>query len=417
MADVFKNPGQSRVFMEVLYFSGATVVIVLIVWYAMSQRMNKLLMESQLEASIKLAGYEAKESSLTESAQEYETIMKDSFKILAQDAFEEVMRKADVEKESSFKGATKELQTKLHLFNENINRFERESIQRDSNLKNEISIVANLGIKLSEDTKSLTNALKADAQAQGAWGELVLENLLQSMGFKEGRDYVAQLHETSADGKRKRTDFIIYLPDNRQVIIDSKVSLKAWNEFVNAQSDDEADKALKKHCESISSHAKKLASKRYQDMESINSVEFVLMFVPLESAFGAAMRQSPELYMDLAGNINVKVVTGATIVTALLLIKDMWKRELQSKNQVRLVDEAGKLHDKIVLFLESFDQLGFEIKQTKEAYEEAMNRLSTGTGNVIKRTDDLKKLGAKVRKEINTKLLEEATHSHNNQES
>jgi len=402
--------------MEVLYFSGATVVIVLIVWYAMNQRMNKLLMESQLEASIKLASYEAKETSLTDSVQEYETSMKDSFKILAQDAFEEAMKKADAEKESSFQGATKELQDKLHLFNENINRFERESIQRDTNLKNEISTVANLGIQLSEDTKSLTNALKADAQAQGAWGELVLENLLQSMGFKEGRDYVAQLGETSADGKRKRTDFIIYLPDNRQVIIDSKVSLTAWNAFVNAQSDDEADKALKEHCESISSHAKKLASKRYQDMESINSVEFVLMFVPLESAFGAAMRQSPELYMDLAGNINVKVVTGATIVTALLLIKDMWKRELQSKNQVRLVDEAGKLHDKIVLFLESFTQLGFEIKQTNEAYEEAMNRLSTGTGNVIKRTDDLKKLGAKVKKEINTKLLEESTHSHNTQE-
>jgi DNA recombination protein RmuC len=402
--------------MEVLYFSGATVVIVLIVWYAMNQRMNKLLMESQLEASIKLASYEAKETSLTDSFQEYETSMKDSFKILAQDAFEEAMKKADAEKESSFQGATKELQDKLHLFNENINRFERESIQRDTNLKNEISTVANLGIQLSEDTKSLTNALKADAQAQGAWGELVLENLLQSMGFIEGRDYVAQLGETSADGKRKRTDFIIYLPDNRQVIIDSKVSLKAWNAFVNAQTDDEADRALKEHCESISSHAKKLASKRYQDMESINSVEFVLMFVPLESAFGAAMRQSPELYMDLAGNINVKVVTGATIVTALLLIKDMWKRELQSKNQVRLVDEAGKLHDKIVLFLESFTQLGFEIKQTNEAYEEAMNRLSTGTGNVIKRTDDLKKLGAKVKKEINTKLLEESTHSHNTQE-
>ena len=402
--------------MEVLYFSGATVVIVLIVWYAMNQRMNKLLMESQLEASIKLASYEAKETSLTDSVQEYETSMKDSFKILAQDAFEEAMKKADAEKESSFQGATKELQDKLHLFNENINRFERESIQRDTNLKNEISTVANLGIQLSEDTKSLTNALKADAQAQGAWGELVLENLLQSMGFIEGRDYVAQLGETSADGKRKRTDFIIYLPDNRQVIIDSKVSLKAWNAFVNAQTDDEADRALKEHCESISSHAKKLASKRYQDMESINSVEFVLMFVPLESAFGAAMRQSPELYMDLAGNINVKVVTGATIVTALLLIKDMWKRELQSKNQVRLVDEAGKLHDKIVLFLESFTQLGFEIKQTNEAYEEAMNRLSTGTGNVIKRIDDLKKLGAKVKKEINTKLLEESTHSHNTQE-
>lgn len=399
--------------MELVNYFAVTFAAALIVWYTMNQRMKKLLLQSQLEASIKLAGYEAKETSLADTKTDYEASMRDSFTILAQNAFDEAIKKADAEKESSFKGATKELQDKIHVFNENINRFERESIQRDTNLKNEISTVANLGIQLSEDTKSLTNALKADAQAQGAWGELVLENLLQSMGFVEGRDYVTQLGETSADGERKRTDFIIYLPDNRQVIIDSKVSLKAWNEFVNAQSDDEADKALKAHCESISSHAKKLASKRYQDMSKVNSVEFVLMFVPLESAFGAAMRQSPELYMDLAGNINVKVVTGATIVTALLLIKDMWKRELQSKNQVKLIDEAGKLHDKIVLFLESFNQLGFEIKQANEAYDEAMSRLSIGTGNVIKKTNDLKKLGAKVKKEINQNLLEEATHSHN----
>lgn len=402
--------------MEALYIFGVASGIVLIIWFAMNQRMKKLLIESQVEARIKLASYEAKETSMADSVQQFETNMKDSFQILARDALEAVLIKVDAEKESSFQGATQDLQNKLQAFNENINRFERESIKRDTNLKNEISNVANLGIKLSEDTKSLTNALKADAQAQGAWGELVLENLLQSMGFVEGRDYVAQLNETSADGKRKQTDFIINLPNNRQVIIDSKVSLKAWNEFVNAQSEDEADRALKDHCGSIASHAKKLASKRYQDMESINSVEFVLMFVPLESAFGAAMRQSPELYMDLAGNINVKVVTGATIVTALLLIKDMWKRELQSKNQARLVDEAGKLHDKIALFLESFKQLGFEIKQTNEAYEEAMKRLSTGTGNVIKRTNDLKELGAKVKKEINTKLLEESIHSHNTPE-
>jgi DNA recombination protein RmuC len=241
------------------------------------------------------------------------------------------------------------------------------------------------------------------------------------MGFVEGRDYIKQLSETAADGKRKRTDFIIKLPDDRQVIIDSKVSLKAWDRFVNAETEEEAENAMKAHCDSIAKHAENLASKRYQDMESVNSVEFVLMFVPLESAFGAAMRQSPELYMDLAGNVNVKVVTGATIVTALLLIKEMWKRELQSHNQIKLIEESGKLYDKIVGFLESFTQVGFELKQATSAYDTALNRLSGGQGNVIKKAENLKELGAKVTKHIEgnkdikeSNLLDNANYSHDN---
>ncbi len=400
---------------DIIIVALTAVLTAAIVWFTMTQKMNK--------TNLELVTLRANENAMNTTVKDYESTMKDTFRLLAKTAFEEAVAKADSEKETSFKGATNELQETLKNFNENINRFERESIERDTKLKSEISIVADLGIKLSEDTQSLTNALKADAQAQGAWGELVLENLLQSMGFVEGRDYIKQLSETSADGKRKRTDFIINLPDNRQVIIDSKVSLKAWDRFVNAENDEEAENAMKDHCDSIKQHAKNLASKRYQDMESVNSVEFVLMFVPLESAFGAAMRQSPELYMDLAGNVNVKVVTGATIVTALLLIKEMWKRELQSHNQIKLIEESGKLYDKIVGFLESFTQVGFELKQATDAYDTSLNRLSEGKGNVIKRTENLKALGAKVTKQIkdNTaiqepNLLENANYNHENEE-
>lgn len=389
------------------------LIIGFLVYIIMNQKLSYV--------NLQLATFSDKNANEDAVAEEYKLSMQDTFRLLAKTAFDEAVAKADSEKESSFKSATTELQKTLSDFNENINRFERESIERDTKLKGEISTVANLGIKLSEDTQSLTNALKADAQAQGAWGELVLENLLQSMGFVEGRDYIKQLSETSADGKRKRTDFIIKLPNDRQVIIDSKVSLKAWNRFVNAENEEEAESAMKAHCDSIAKHAENLASKRYQDMESVNSVEFVLMFVPLESAFGAAMRQSPELYMDLAGNVNVKVVTGATIVTALLLIKEMWKRELQSHNQIKLIEESGKLYDKIVGFLESFTQVGFELKQATSAYDTALSRLSEGPGNVIKKTENLKDLGAKVTKQIkgNSKiqeanLLENANYSHDN---
>ncbi len=406
------------------------LVALVLMWAVMNQRTKQLVLQTSHDASVELAtlrqqleseSQRSKERSQheTELTKEREKQMqqqleqlKEVFSISARNAFDEVVKKSEEDKESSFKGATAALQKNLESFTENINRFERESIERDTNLKNEINAVSNLGIRLSEDTQSLTRALKADAQAQGAWGELVLENLLQSMGFVEGKDYDTQISETSADGTRKRTDFIVYLPDNRQVIIDSKVSLTAWERYVNAESEEEAEQAMKDHCKSIENHAKTLASKRYQDMQSVHSVEFVLMFVPLESAFGAAMRQSPELYMDLAGNVNVKVVTGATIVTALLLIKDLWKRELQSRNQIKLIEQAGGLHDQIVLFLESFDNIGSRLNQANVAFEEAQGRLLTNKGNVIKRTEDLKKLGARVKKEIDKNLLEEALQNH-----
>jgi DNA recombination protein RmuC len=202
------------------------------------------------------------------------------------------------------------------------------------------------------------------------------------------------------------------MPDNRQVIIDSKVSLTAWDKFVNAEDEEESEAAMKEHVASVNNHVKTLAKKNYQDIEQVNTVDFVLMFVPLEPAFGAAMRIRPDLYQEFAENNRVKVVTGGTIVIALMLIQDIWKRERQSGNQVKLIDEAGKLHDKIVLFLDSFKQLGHEIGQASVAYDEAMSRLSVGPGNVIKRTNDLKLLGAKVKKEIDTQLLTEGQVNH-----
>ena len=400
--------------MEVLYFGIITIFVAIAVWFIMHLRSNKMVLEAQMEANIILAGIEAKENSFEESLKGYEKSMKDTFSVLAQTAFQEVVAKADADKTSTFNSATENLAKSLKEYTDNMNKIEAKSLERGTRLEERINSVSELGLKLSDETNNLTRALKADSQAQGAWGELVLENLLQSMGFVEGKDYIKQLSETTSDGKRKRTDFIIYLPDNRQVIIDSKVSLTAWEKYVNAQTEDEAELAIKEHCNSIKNHAKGLASKRYQDMEQINSVEFVLMFVPLESAFGAAMRKSPELYMDLAGNVNVKVVTGATIMTALLLIKDMWKREHQSRNQVKLIEQAGGLHDQIILFLESFQKVGTEIGQAKDAYDKSFERLVEGRGNVLRRTEGLKQLGAKVKKSMDQNLLEEGQYNHEN---
>ena len=408
-------------FLEDVLYLVLSIIVVILVWYLGNERTKRLVKEAQLESNILMAGFEAKESTLTDSLQGYEDNMKDTFKIIAQKAFEEVVAKADAEKSASFSEATESLAKAMKSYNENMNNIEAKSLERGTRLEERINKVSELGIKLSEETNNLTRALKADSQAQGAWGEVVLENLLQSLGFTKGTDYLTQTNFTQEDGSRPRTDFIINLPDNRQIVIDSKVSLTAWEKFVNAQSDTEMELAMKEHCNSIRNHAKGLAAKNYHNLEGINTVDFVLMYVPLESAFSAAMRTHPDLYMEFAKDSIVRVVTGTTIVTTLMLIKEIWKREAQTTNQLKLISETGKLHDQIVLFLESFTTLGFELKQATDAYDKAINQLKDGRGNVLRRTENLKNLGAKVSKQIKsnpkikeTNLLEEAIYNHEN---
>ncbi|MCS5532675.1 MAG: DNA recombination protein RmuC [Candidatus Poseidoniaceae archaeon] len=402
--------------MEQLYILSATALVGVIVWYLMSQKSKSDLVASQSELNQQLASIQARYEALEESREndksqheENAQMMKQAFNLAARQAFDEVVEKAEKDKESSFSSATELLSNSMKEYMENIQRMERDSIKRSASLSKEIGQVSDLGMELSRGTENLTNALRADSQKQGAWGELVLENMLQGMGFVEGKDYLKQTGETAADGSRLQSDFIIMLPENRHIIIDSKVSLKAWNDYVNADDDSDADLAMKKHCNSIKNHAKILADKNYSHMEIVNSPDFVLMFVPLESAYGAAMKMSPELYRDLTGNVKVKVVTGATIMTALMLIQDLWKREQMTTNQRKLIESAGGLHDQIALFLKSFETLGGRLKQATDSFEQSHNQLVEGRGNVVRRTDELKKLGAKVKKELPQALLTEAT--------
>jgi len=401
---------------EQLYILSAAALVGVIVWYLMSQKSKSDLVASQSELNQQLASIQARYEALEESREndksqheENAQMMKQAFNLAARQAFDEVVEKAEKDKESSFSSATELLSNSMKEYMENIQRMERDSIKRSASLSKEIGQVSDLGMELSRGTENLTNALRADSQKQGAWGELVLENMLQGMGFVEGKDYLKQTGETAADGSRLQSDFIIMLPENRHIIIDSKVSLKAWNDYVNADDDSDADLAMKKHCNSIKNHAKILADKNYSHMEIVNSPDFVLMFVPLESAYGAAMKMSPELYRDLTGNVKVKVVTGATIMTALMLIQDLWKREQMTTNQRKLIESAGGLHDQIALFLKSFETLGGRLKQATDSFDQSHNQLVEGRGNVVRRTDELKKLGAKVKKELPQALLTEAT--------
>lgn len=385
----------------------------IIVWLIMSQRMARLIESTRSESEKKIAETIAREEERKDMANERNTAMSNSFKLIAQQAFEDVKKNAEKEKKEEFKRVTDDFSNVLKEYKKSMDLIEASMINRESALREKVENVSQLGLKLSDDTQNLTRALKGDSQSQGAWGEVVVENLLQSMGFVSERDYIKQYSETSIDKTRKVADFVIFLPDNKQVVIDSKVSLTAYNEFVNASDELSLKTSIERLCKSIRAHASGLSSKNYQHMDSIQTLDFVLMVVPLESAYIAALHHDPSLYNDMVGNRRVKIVSGTTIMLALILIQELWKRENQSKNQIQLVERAGALHDQIVLFLESFTAVGFEIKQASEKFEEAEKRLVTGRGNVLRQTEMLTRLGAKNKKHLREKsglrkLAEEA---------
>ena len=329
--------------------------------------------------------------------------MLDAYKLAAGEAFNSAIELADKEKESSFKTATDGLSKSIGEYQKALIDLERGNNDMNVALRERLDSMVDAGIRISDDANNLTKALKGDSQVQGAWGEVVLENSLQRLGFVEGRDYVKQHSETSSDRSRKLADFIVNLPNDRQIVLDSKVSLTAYTEFISSEGQKDREEAMKKHCESIRSHAKKLSSKNYHHMEGVNSLELVLMVPPIDSAFYDAVRFNPRLFNELGTIDKVRITPSGALDVVLLLIKDLWQRENQSKNQIELIERAGKLHDKLVLFLESFTSVGFELRQAKEAYEVAENRLVDGSGSVIKQTEKLRELGAKTRKELRSK--------------
>ena len=349
--------------------------------------------------------------------------MLDGFRIAAGEAFSQAVEAADKQKESSFKKATDDLRQDLGGYIEAIQEAKEKDIARAATLGAKVDNVSALGTSLAQETRELALALRGDSQAQGAWGEVVVENLLQSMGFVEGRDYIKQEWDKGKNGEKgKRADFILKLPEKRQVVIDSKVSLTAYTEFVNAEDDATSDSAMKAHCRSIRDHSKKLATKNYEDMEGYNTPDFVLMVVPLEGAFIDAMRADQNLYEDLLVDRRVKVVSGSSLMLTLMLIQELWKREKQTRNQKEIVERGGRLHDKVVLFLETFTALGYELGQASDAYEKALEQLSTGSGNVIRQTEMLKELGSKTKKDLREKsglrsLAERAEEEESSPES
>jgi DNA recombination protein RmuC len=284
--------------------------------------------------------------------------------------------------------------------------YASESAERNS-LKGQIISLMELNKKISEEASNLTTALKGDTKQQGNWGELVLERILESSGLLSGEEYDLQVASSNQDGDRIILDAVIRLPDDKQIIIDSKVSLLAYQSLVSSTDPEETERHRKAHLVSIRNHIKTLSGKNYQTARGFFTPDFVLMFVPIESSFGVAVQADRELF-NYAWDRKIVLVSPSTLLATLRTIASLWKQERQTQNALQIAEEGGKLYDKFVGFVEDLLSVGKRLDDAKGQYSEAMKKLVDGSGNLVRRAEKMKDLGAKASKSLPPALLERA---------
>ncbi len=293
----------------------------------------------------------------------------------------------------------KPFKEQLNSFNTRVNDIYSEETKQRTSLLNEIKYLKDLNIKISQDATNLTKALKGENKTQGDWGEMILSKILEQTGLQEGREYSVQGSFISDEGKRLRPDVIVHLPQNKDIIIDSKVSLISYINYTNSENKDEKNKALKDMINSIKSHIKDLSSKRYEDIHDIKSLDFVLMFVPIEGAFLVASNEDNKLFEE-AFRHNIMIVSPSTLFITLRTIENIWKVQDQNDNAKLIAKKAADLYDKFEGFVSDMEDLGKSIQKTNTTYESAFNKLSQGRGNLIRRTEEFKSLGVKPKKSL-----------------
>ncbi|HZX58145.1 MAG TPA: DNA recombination protein RmuC [Mucilaginibacter sp.] len=298
------------------------------------------------------------------------------------------------------------LKENIKAFEEKVDKvYNMEAAERNT-LKGVISQLMELNKLISNEAQNLTKALKGDSKKQGNWGEVILERVLERSGLVKDREYRMQASFVAADGSRLQPDVIIDLPDEKHLIIDAKVSLVAYERLVNCETEDERKLYSKAHVESIRNHVNGLSSKNYHDLYQINSPDFVLLFVPIESSFSFAVQIDAELFSD-AWEKKVVIVSPSTLLATLRTISSIWKQERQNRNVLEIARLSGAMYDKFVGFIGDMEGIGKNIKQSQTAYDSAISKLTEGNGNLTKTAEKIKGLGAKANKQLDQKYLEE----------
>jgi DNA recombination protein RmuC len=334
------------------------------------------------------------------------------FENLANRILDEKSKKFTEQNREKLDELLKPLGVKLEEFKQKVeDTYDKETRDRTS-LREQIIQMAEMNKKMTDEANNLTRALKGDSKQQGNWGEVILQRILEKSGLTKGREYEIQESHTTEEGRRLQPDVIINLPDGKQLVIDSKVSLTAYERYTSTD-DEEQVHALKQHIASLRAHVKGLSSKNYQQLDGLTSPDFVLLFIPIEPAFGLAMQNAPEIYNE-AFDKNIIIVSPTTLLATLATIQNVWKQEYQNQNALEIAKRGGALYDKFVLFVESLTKIGDRIRQTRESYDEAIGRLSGGSGNLVRQAEMLRRLGARTSKQLPEKFGELAVADGNN---
>lgn len=330
---------------------------------------------------------------------------RNEFKNLANEILEEKTRKFTEQNKTKLDELLKPLGEKLRDFEKKVEEtYDKESKQRFS-LEKEIKNLSDLNQQISKEASNLTNALKGQAKTQGNWGEFILETILEKSGLTRDREFFVQSAYATQQGSRLQPDVVVAYPGDHYLVIDSKVSLVAYERFSSAETKEEQEAASRDHLLSIKNHITDLGRKNYQDIYALKSLDFVMLFMPIEPAYLLAMQADPNLW-NYAYEKRVLLISPTNLIAALRLIANLWRVEYQNKNALEIARQSGELYDKFAGFLSDLEDIGAKLDATHRVYDASMNKLSTGKGNLIRRVESLKTLGAKAGKEIPRSLLE-----------
>lgn len=352
-------------------------------------------------------GLNEKLSTLKTDIEKLQDNFRNEFKNLANDILEEKTKKFTEQNKTKLEEILKPLGDKIRDFEKKVeDTYDKESKQRFS-LEKEIKNLAELNQQISKEASNLTSALKGQSKTQGNWGETILETILEKSGLTKDREYVVQQSYTNEHGKRMQPDVVVSYPGERSLVIDSKVSLLAYERFASAENKEEQDRALAEHLISVRTHISELSAKNYQDLYQLKTLDFVILFMPVEPAYMVAMQAQNDLW-SWAYERRILLISPTNLIAALRMIASLWRVEYQNKNAVEIAKQSADLLDKFVGFVEDLEDVGRKLDSVRLSYDASMNKLATGKGNLIRRTEKIKELGAKPTKELPKTLLDKS---------
>ncbi len=399
---VLKIKGSKLELYLILFIVSVVIAVILMVLFL---RQNNLFKNLELNYAILQTKYDQEIRSSKEKLsvlQNAKDELSNEFKILANRIFEDKTKSFDTVHQKQFEMMLKPFREQIDSFSKLSQEQFKEELKDRHLLKDELIRLKQMNEQLSQDALNLTNALKGENKTQGNWGELVLERILEDSGLRKGSEYSIQVNLKDNEGKRYLPDVVIHMPENRDIVVDSKVSLKAYERFVSEEDELARDLAIKEHVRSISKHIDELSKKQYEKLDGVNTLDFVLLFMPIEGAFLLALEYDGEFFKR-AYESNILVVSPSTLMVTLRTIEHIWRTQRQEENAKKIALEAEAMYDKLSLFVDEMQRVGTHIDKTKESYDTAMNRLKTGRGNVLKRAKNLIELGLKPKKSITLK--------------